>query len=186
MSHWWLNGMGPCHIPAKMTFSAFMRTPGGRLVTLSRMGQIDCFEELKSCTPSEHKIRPVCSGTARKPPGSASFRYASLSCMSWILPSTTFLVNGYWSWSHLSKTQLYNNFYDINTIVVVWSVCTCKNRFQMLLKGGHSIIAETGIFAVLATVLVLHGDFIQKGGANFFSVRVAMSDVFLECIELVG
>ena len=56
----------------------------------------------------------------------------------------------------------------------------------MLLKGGHSIIAETGIFAVLATVLVLHGDFIQKGGANFFSVRVAMSDVFLECIELVG
>lgn len=54
----------------------------------------------------------------------------------------------------------------------------------MLLKWEHSIIAETGIFAVfLATVLVLLGDFIQTGGANFFSVRVAMPCQI--CVSLV-
>ena len=67
---------GPCHIPARMRFSASIRMLGGRLVTASNMGQIECFADLKSCTPSAHKIRQVCSGTERKPPGVDRFSYS--------------------------------------------------------------------------------------------------------------
>ena len=65
--------IGPCHSPARIKFSAFIRIPGGRLVTASIIGHSDCLDDLKSCTPSEHKIKPVCSGTDRNPPGFESF-----------------------------------------------------------------------------------------------------------------
>ena len=39
---------GPCHTPVRMIFSAFIRIPGGKLVTVSKTGQNACFDDLKS------------------------------------------------------------------------------------------------------------------------------------------
>ena len=33
---------GPCHTPVRMIFSAFIRIPGGKLVTVSKTGQNAC------------------------------------------------------------------------------------------------------------------------------------------------
>ena len=153
--------IGPCHIPARMMFSAFMRIPGGRLVILSRMGHIDCFAELKSCTPSEHKIRPVCSGTVRKPPGSVSFRYSSPSYTSWIFPSITFLVNRYWNRSHLSAVSTKTK--HISDIKLMY-LHTWNNWLQMILEWKNGIIARIGMFAFsFVAVFVLFENFLQAG-----------------------